>query len=270
MTIAVVWEEDRGLWGVADTRISAEGTTTPTQRVTDHGSKLFPLGITVWEPGPSGFFDVVKLQSSIGYMYAGESGPALATYSLCSAVLQSLQVTSGRVPSLGDIARFIAARAQHFMRDWAERWTTHWRFTALIFGWCNVNSRFETYKLSAEVRNRIVVVSECVDTTAPIVIGSGAEKFSKELERLRHQGDEFGRKARLPLLAVERLVARGVQDDVGGDVQIARVTPIGLQILSRVHPEIPGQPKAKITFLGIDTSELGDVGPCRIGLTSLA
>jgi hypothetical protein len=195
MTIAVVWSEDRGLWGVADTRISAEGMTTATQRVTDHGSKLFPLGITVWEPSESSFFDVVKLQSSIGYMYAGESGPALATYSLCSAVLQSLQVTSGRIPSLGEIASFIAARAQHFMSDWAERWTNHWRFTTLIFGWCNVKRRFETYRLSAEVRSRIIVVSEYLDTAAaPAANGSGAKEFSNELERLRHQGDEFHRK----------------------------------------------------------------------------
>lgn len=269
MTIAVVWQEENALWAVADTRLSAQGTAT-AQRITDHGPKLFPLAVTVRVPGSSGFFNQTKLQTSIGYLYAGYNGPALATHSLCSAVLQSLITSDNRVPSLCEIANFICSLAQRYMRDWAECWPNHWKFTVLIFGWCTINRQLQTYKLAASIEGRILVTMQRLDTLNPVAIGSGVEEFAKQLEMLRSGSDAFRRTARLPLLAVEQLVARNARDDVGGDVQIGYVTSAGLQILGRVRPVTPGQPKAKMTFLGIDELELGDVGPCRVGLSGIA
>jgi hypothetical protein len=88
MTVAAIWRDADGLWAVADTRLSSAGPTAATQSITDHGPKLFPLAVTVWQPGRSGFFNSVRSHNVIGYMYAGQVGPALATHALCAAVPQ--------------------------------------------------------------------------------------------------------------------------------------------------------------------------------------
>jgi hypothetical protein len=88
-------------------------------------------------------------------MYAGENGPALATHALCAAVLQNLHVINNRDPRLYEIAEFIRARAERYMRDWGERRPDHWKFTALIFGWCNVNHQLEAYQLIPELVSEI-------------------------------------------------------------------------------------------------------------------
>jgi hypothetical protein len=268
MTIAVVWQEGQELWAVADTRFSAPGVTTIAQRITDHGPKLFPLGVTVWEPGPRAFFDAIRLQTSIGYMYAGEVAPALATHALCAAVFQNLQTTDHRDPSLSEIVGFVKNTAARYMLNWGQRWPQHWKFTALIFGWCNINHRLEAYKLVPTLQSQISVNSECMDVSKPVAIGSGANEFDECLKSLRAGADAS--RPRLPLLAVERLVASETRDDVGGDIQLGRASSKGFQIMTRVHPEVPGRSKAMISFLGIDTLELGHVGTCRIGMTGLA
>src|ERR1700730_13131817 len=136
MTIAVVWKSEQTLWAAADTRFSVPGNTTAAQRITDHGPKLFPLAVTVRQPGTSGFFGSIALQTTIGFMYAGAIAPALATHSLCAAVLQNL-LTHDRNPSLGEIVEFVRTCSERYMRGWGERWPDEqrWRFTALVLGW---------------------------------------------------------------------------------------------------------------------------------------
>lgn len=270
MTVATIWEESGLLWAVADTRFSVRGETTPWQPVTEHGVKLFPLSIIVRAPGTNGFFDAVALQTTIGFMYAGENGPAFATYAFCSSVLQNLVVTNGDMPRFADISNFIARSAERFMRDWGSRWREHWRFEAFVFGWCARCSLLQTYKLQPRTSDGLAVQVERIDTGTPAVIGSGAPAFREQLRLLQQGGDTFGRTARLPLLAVEQLVANEVQDDVGGDIQIGTVDRNGLRIATRVRPEVAGQSSAKITFLGIDTLDLGSIGSCDIGFRGIA
>lgn len=235
VTVAVVWREPDGLWAVADTRLSGRLSRSPmAQLVTDHGPKLFPLAVTVWRKSSSGFFNDLRSQNIIGYLYAGFSGPALATHALCAAVLQSLITRDGREPTLAEVAEFIRTTADRYMRDWGVLSPAHCRFCAFVFGWCNVTQRLETYQIVPSGKDQLVVELSLVDDSEPKAIGSGSEEFSAQLEKLRTEGDPFGRTARLPLLAVERLVQDEVRDDVGGDIQLGVVTHAGLKITSRV------------------------------------
>jgi hypothetical protein len=267
MTIAVIWEEDQGVWAVADTRISTPGITTVVQPITDHGPKIFSLPLAIRQPSS---FDI-RLQTSIGYAYAGSAGPALAAHALCSAALQNLVASNGRNPSLGEIADFISIVAKRYMRNWAERWPNNWEFTALIFGWCQINARLEAYQLVPSIKTEIQVESRCVDLSAPMSIGSGAAEFRRQFQIFVDSGqDSVGRSKRLPLLAVENIVERHVREDVGGDVQLGYATSSGMRILSRSRPLNPCTSQVSTTFLGIDTRELRQVGPCFFGMWSLA
>ena len=189
MTIAVVWQEHQALWTAADTRFSTPGSTTATQTVTDHGPKIFPSPIIVRRPGPSGFFDAIALQTAIGYVYAGEVGPALATHALCGAALQNLIAPAGGLPpSLSDVADFARATAERYTRNYAQRWPKHWRFATIVVGWCNVNHTLEAYQLIPELGTHIVVKSKRLDVSHPVAIGSGVQEFTDRLNSLRDGG----------------------------------------------------------------------------------
>jgi hypothetical protein len=95
----------------------------------------------------------------------------------------------------------------------------------------------------------LVVTSERLNISHPVAIGSGAKEFADKLKSLRDGGDPFGRKTRLPLLAVEALVATDIRKDVGGDIQLGYATSRGFQIFCRTRPVVPGRPQARMTFL---------------------
>jgi hypothetical protein len=208
---------------------------------------------------------------TIGYMYAGQVGPALATYSFSSAVLQNLIATSGIPnPRLSEVVEFVRATAERYMRNWAEYVPGNALFNTLLFGWCNIDHELQAYQLIPRVESNLLVAAKRVNVSEPIPIGSGARDFARCLQNLRASGDLHGRSARLPMLAVESLVSNQVREDVGGDIQIGFATSQGLRIMTRVRPIVPGKPQAFCSFLGIDTEELGQVGLCRIGITGLA
>jgi hypothetical protein len=271
VTIAVVWREENALYAAADTRFSSPGATTVTQRVTDHGPKLFSLPVIIRQPDAAGFFDSIRYQTTIGYMYAGQIGPALATQALCATVLQNLIVIPHLpIPKLSEIVEFIRMAAERYMRNWAELNPRFARFEAILFGWCCIEGELQAYQFAPKVEDRLNVKTQRLDLSEPVAIGVGTTAFTQRLESLRADGDPFGRSRRLPLLAVESLVLTEARDDVGGDVQIGYVTSHGLRIMARTRPIVPGKPQAKTTFLGIDTEELGHIGSCEFGMMSLA
>lgn len=272
MTVAVVWREESFLWAVADTRISRPGSNG-AQSITDHGPKILPLPVVVRQPGTSGFYERERVRRTLGFVYAGATGPALSAHALCAAALQNLIIyPNAASPSLAEIAAFVARNSERYMRDWGRlaRRPTEACFTALIFGWCDVHQELQVHKITPKINDQFAVCSEGLDVSKPIAIGTGAQTFGTRLDELYGDGDPHGRTARLPLLAVESLVASQDRDDVGGDIQIAYATRLGLQVMTRTRPRVIGQSAAYATFLGIDADELGSVGHCRIGLTSLA
>ena len=270
MTIAVIWQEESFLWAVADTRFSRV-SGADAQRITDHGPKLLPLTVVIRQPSASGFFDSVRFQTTLGFLYAGATAPALSTHALCTAALQNLITDPEHaLPTLASIARFVGRTAERYMIDWGQNAPNHACFSAFVFGWCGAENALQAFHILPKIKERLIVDTSRVDLREPVAIGSGARDFKLRLDTLRHDGDKFGRTSRLPLLAVESLIADGTRDDIGGDIQLGYANQAGLQIASRCRPQTRGKPHAVMTFLGIDVLEIGPVGSCAIGMSGIA
>lgn len=273
MTIAVVWLEDGQLWAAADTRISSaanQDSNTP-QVLSDNGPKLFKIPIIVKGPGPSGFFDQVVLSTAIGFAYAGSMQTAMATHALVSSVFQSLICPQEEVPSFKELVAFVESMAQKYIREWGRLSPSNCDFSVILFGFCHVNRQLTAYTLVPRSGSTPrILTCRWEDLTETIAIGSGKDKFNDELKYLRLEGDEFSRRGRLPMLAVEKMVSSHARVDVGGGLQLAWATPTAVELVARCSPLIPGEPAAKISFLGIDMNELGTVGPCSIGIAATA
>jgi hypothetical protein len=271
MTIAVVWAEGNGLWAVADTRISKNASNPVAQVLTDHGPKIFILPVTIKQPGASGFFDCVRFTTTLGFAFAGSVPPALATHALCSAVFQSLiSMPSKPLPTLAEVVEFVRKAADRYMGEWGQLSPSSADFSALIFGACPASGILQVFQIFPKSGCIPRVVATKSDLSEPVVIGSGTKAFRHCLVDLKAKGDEFGRSARLPLLAVERMISGGAVTDVGGAIQLARTDQMGVVLYSRVSPVVHGEPLAQMTFLGIDVQELQPIGTCYVGMPAIA
>ena len=271
MTIAVVWAEEGGLWAVADTRISTGRRSDSPQVLTDHGPKILLLPVVIRQPGPSGFFDNVSLATTIGFAFAGAVPPALATHALCSTVLQSLiSSPSTPMPTLREIVEFVRKTAERYMRDWCLLSPNSAPFSALVFGSSYAGNEFEGYRISPTPESVFPITAVQIDPSSPIAIGSAAQAFYDRLRSIEEHGEPFGRRLRLPLVTVENMISAQSRTDVGGAIQLARTTPLGVNLYSRCSPINPGKPEAQITFLGIDIRDLEPIGQCRVGMPGLA
>jgi hypothetical protein len=270
MTVAVVWTENNQIWGAADTRFSAPGITTTSQVITDHGPKLLSLNISVRVPSEGGIFSHIGYRSPLGFVFAGEVGPALATHALCNTIMQQLITVSNPCPSLEEVSEFVRRFALLYMAERAQLAPNNWMFSAIIFGWCPIKQSIAAYKLEPSVSSNIVVSSSLCDLSEPIAIGSGAPTFYQRFSEIRATPGADGRTARLPLLVVEHLALSSARPDIGGDVQLGYADATGFRHLSRYRPGASIKSLPVQTYLGINVDDLGMIGPCKIGFWGLA
>lgn len=269
MTIAVIWREREGLWVAADTRFSGQGSAS-SQTLTDHGPKILSLPVVVRQPWPQGFFDHVKLSTTVGFAYAGAIVPALSSYAFCATVFSNLiSDRQSPLPRFIELVQFVRDTSERYMRDWAELHPNNAMFKAIVFGWCPDQSQMQAFALVPKVDSALIVEIQQVDLSTPYAIGSGAQELLQRLKSTpppTEPNSVFGE----PLRQLESLVSSKVRDDVGGSVQLAYATQTGVSLFSRVTPVTPGKPIPINRFLGVDTNELGMIGACRIGMTGLA
>jgi hypothetical protein len=274
MTAVAIWYEERTLWAVADTRISADGAEGSIIR-TDLAPKLLPLRVTCRPiPSSSDSRSPITYQSTFGFAYSGDILPALMTYTTAMACLDNLSaVGTPSPPSLKEVSGMVGRLAVQFGSQVAEsRNKYELPFSFCIFGWCPQDAKYQgaVFRQQRGELSFDVKMVPIQSTEAPIVIGSGAALFEAELRRLQSDGDEFHRTSQLPKIAMENIIKRGERKDVGGSLAIAGVTAEWFHLFRHVRPIMPNQAVAA-TFNGIDVeSDLGTVGQYWIGLWGLA
>ncbi|CAN7442390.1 hypothetical protein LJR090_003572 [Bosea sp. LjRoot90] len=280
MTIVAIWFEpdDRAVWCAADTRISAEGATGGQTIRTDQGSKIFLLPVKCSTPrtGPS-LTSVVLFRSTWGMAFAGDVLPAISTYAVASNFLQNLVYQNGdpQAPvSIADAANLCARLGREYMRSYlASTNGQRGTFEAAIFGWCPVAAGFRVAHLERESDKPgvdvAVTITDPVGSSKPLILGQRVE-YEEEAARFEMHGDPYGRRGRAPLHILEAIVARGVAS-VGGDISLAHANQTDVQLFGRATPDVVGEPKASLSFNGIQLSgESAYVGTNLIGVNFLA
>lgn len=261
MTIVAIWYEsaDGVLWSVADTRISELAENQSIIR-SENAAKLLTLPISCTQMFNETGFKLPHYSTTYGFAYAGAVTPALLTYCNSATLLQTLQCVSDKTPpSLKSIAEFVRSVMAAISKQYLN--STNGKFGELdlaIFGWCPCDQEYQIFRLQNQLENSSFGVNleklAAPLGTEPFLLGSAKakERFQHKLNEIAQGGDSFGRRTRLPKIAIEALIRENLLPGVGGDVSIARVDRIGFTPMSRSAPVVLGQPAAKLTFNGIE------------------
>src|SRR5712692_962708 len=103
-----------------------------------------------------------------------------------------------------------------------------------------------------------------------VSFGTGAARLTQQIDDIRQHGDKYNRTARIPKLAAEVLIEQDMSD-VGGSLSIGAATRDDFRLYSYITPIVKGEPKAKISFNGIDLGqEARLVGHYMISIDGIA
>lgn len=275
MTVVAIWREGQVLWAVADTRISAAGAQGVIIR-TDSAAKLLPLRVRCRQiPLMSGVLAPAHFDRTFGFAYAGDTLPALQAYAAAVAFLDSLQANGHtHPPSLGQIAGLVRGLGTRFGREVAaSRRSTALDLTLAVFGYCPAQQKHAIYLMTPATGEQTLSLEEVFPESelSPVIFGSGANSIQAELADLRSSGDSFGRTARLPKIAIERVVRRQEPGEVGGSMSIGMADAQEFRLYQEVRPIVPGQPMVMMTFNGIEINdEIGSVGRYFVGMPGIS
>jgi hypothetical protein len=278
MTVVAVWFEptDDAVWSVADTRISTVGETGGTIIRTDSGAKLFSLPVACRKMGTAeAIHRNPHFVTSFGFSFAGDTLPATMTFATASTFLQNLMTSgSANPPALKDIAKLVRNLAERFSKEsLAGSNGEYGQFESAIFGWCPHLSRFAIYHLfpklnsssfSVEIKEQLPINESQI-----LILGSGGERLTAQIELIRTNGDKFLRKGLVPKLAVEAIIEED-RGDVGGSLSLGIATRWRYDLYSWVRPVERGKPQAIFSFNGINlATEIESVGHYIIGLNGI-
>ncbi|WP_421695020.1 hypothetical protein [Aestuariivirga sp.] len=282
MTIVAIWHEaaDDALWAVADTRISFPLQSGGTQVRTEIGAKLLLLPTVCRRIATqTNLFPAPHFWRTYGFAFAGDVLPAILTHAHASTFLQNLvNVTTADPPMLREVADMVRRVATRVSREMLTNDMAYGRFECSIFGECPHSNRFEVYGITPLTRpddESKLVCNDPYKEGLPILLGDAKEQFNLAYEQYQRDGDPEGRTLRLPKRAIERIISEGV-GTVGGSLSIGMVCHAyalherSFQLLRWLQPIERGKPQAICTFNGMDVdSEIGQVGPCIIGMLGM-
>jgi hypothetical protein len=277
MTVVAIWPESPNfLFAVADTRVSIDAGQGHIIR-TDKASKLLPLSLVCRVLSNGSLDRPISASVTYGFAYAGDTLPALMTYTAVNAIFSNLLASEGvPPPSLEGLAECVRKVGENYLFEaMASRNGQGGTFEAAIFGWCLKSNSHRIFNVSPEKesqRPRMILHESSPSTEEDaLVFGSGRTDLLNRIAALKEHGDEFRRTARLPKIAIENLVREQSNQAVGGSIQIGLARPGAFDLLQHVFPLVPGKPEAGITFLGFDLhEELGFVEGHMPGMSGLA
>lgn len=260
---------------MADTRISNSGQSGGLTISTDNGSKLFALPIVCRTlPSSTDLEQRINHVQSIGFAFAGDVSPATMTFSTAATLLQHLSTpVFVSPPSLRDIADLVRKIASTFSGQWLSSTMNHYgRFEAAIFGYCSQLNQYVAYHLSSKPTfdSPICITRHLFEDECDIlVLGSGKQQLICEIERIKRNGDEYGRTGRVPKLAIEAMVKHDSCSGVGGSLSIGLASRLDYNLYSWVRPVEYGKPEAVMSYNGFDLTAVSEVGDFFIGINGM-
>lgn len=278
MTIAVIWQEGGYQWCAADTRLVTGSANKPT---TEIAAKIFAIPVVVTAMDQENFRRTPHYWTKYGFAYAGSAFPASMTAVTASTLLQSLarQGDRSNPPTFEEIARFVHRLAERFMKERRQfseligQNADEGLFSAAFFGWCPHEMKYKVAYIDGRIDGGFRV--ELTFPDAPqeegdpwLIVGSARETFNNALEEYRQT--ELHITSRLPRRVIDKMVAEGKNETVGGSTSIGVAHKTGFDILWVVEPITQGQPPARRVFNGLDLDdEIGQVGQYLVGFAGI-
>jgi hypothetical protein len=276
MTLVTVWRTESRLMSAADTRIIRSAGNV----LTEHGPKLLPIPIVCKQPGPSGFFDQIAFQTTIGFGYSGATLSALSAHALSSALLGNLAGGAGTPPpSMAEIAHLVAGASAEYMRDVGQLTGNNGLFSALVFGFCHQTQQPRGFEIRPQVGQVPfqcdIIEHDFRENNSTAIIGSCPELLRQRIEQDR--ADMVARGDAHPVLDIDRpsralrsLIAENADPSVGGMIQQGWATAAGFELVAKAEPITPRPPSprsAGLFVLGFDIMDIQQVGGYFVSLT---
>ena len=280
MTLVAMWLNEENpahasLWVVSDSRISGG----PGGAFLDEGAKLFSLPISCRGPAESGLFSPFNppyFSQGIALAGAGNTLVFHHVYATIVPILGALIAIPTNVPTLEDVADAAARITTMYVRSLGQNWSRNpHRVELALGGYCHPDSEHEAYRLTPEFEDGMF--SQFAATKLSLQGGEvhlfGDQRdeahFAIEQRRSDHPKDIAWHRA------PEFIVREFVNDDdqyptIGGDVQIGYTVGHTFIRGATVSPKAFGQPAAVMKFNNIDLEEIGLIGPCRVGISSMS
>lgn len=272
MTIAAIWQEERLLWCVSDTRISRPGNSGLII-TTDAGAKIYPLLILCRRVADvragAPFIFQPHLARRVGLVFAGNILIASQAIATISSLCQSLEtLREGDIPSLEDIGELVRKIVRLYVADFRSALgdlVTPNLIDVVLFGGCPINNELQIWNVRDEVTDGSFDVTLTRRPAVPgdvTVIGSQKDRFMTLLNQSRQAAG--ANENRLPKRLVQQMANEGA-GDVGGSITIAFARLEGFELHWTVSPVAEGNSAATRKMNGVDIDALGHVGPAVIG-----
>jgi hypothetical protein len=269
VTLRIVWEEPNmgGVWVVSDSRLSTAGSQG-AEVLTDRGAKVLAVPTVLRRQTPLEVLGTPVQTTSLGLAYAGSSLIALQAYAAVVPLWSHLQTVG---PEVLPPIRAYADHLQSFVLSYAREVCAnnhHSGCQFLLLGWdagAPGGCAFVITATGSPSGVEIEKVKLDLSDKLPRFFGTGAQEA-----REKYQLTEGGPTGRRPLHFIRHLLPRTSRTDVGGGVQVGRLSPVGFQLFFDGQPVEQGFPAAVMRYRGFDISDVSRVGDAFVNMPGIA
>jgi len=248
MTLVVIHHSaiQKCLIAYADSRITDKGV------ITEAAGKLFTLPITIYNNNSRPIY-----RRTFGFAFAGSSLVAHSVFSFSVSALQTMRMDiGGKLPTLEDIAKFIALLAKEYIQEIGESRGISARAEISIFGHCPQSEKRRLFKAAPEfLPNQFNMTFGELDISTPGVAHFlGDTNAANAYIKLNAEG------GRDPGETLQALIKMDEYPTIGGSVQVLKVDEKGARHLPTLHK---GENGAYLQLLGKKIEDFGPLGSCH-------
>lgn len=250
--ISAEWLHDGDLWIAADSRLSSP---TPRGRATatDAALKILPITLELYQEREDGSPGTTRAYTAeLAYAWAGDLVPATATFAMTSSYLKRMTApASTALPTVKDIAEFVERIGTRYAAD------TRRGFECFVAGSSPDRNAFRDER-AFRMQFSASGTARCeeVDLSAPTsfaLLGSHKAEISAKIASELTDDVEY-----VPGRAIKEVIAAGDANDIGGYLNLARVSRGQVEVYPEWRNPDAGLPRPYAD------SEIGRLGEWRV------
>jgi hypothetical protein len=242
-------------------------------RLIEEGIKLFEVPVICRCPGESGFFDVPYFTTTLGLACAGGTLVYQHVYGTLVPILANLIGEGSFVPTTADFASLAAEITTRYVLSLGQRRPNAQVVSIVVAGETGNATSPEAYRLreDRDLEGLSYFVADKLDLGGDRVhfFGHSVDEAQAELQAVQLANQPGAPRSRAALNVLRTFIDDHEKPAIGGEVQLGFTNGRGFQRRSTVVADGDRAPRALQLLNGIDLDQLGQVGPCAIGIPGM-
>lgn len=258
------------LWLASDSRLSAEGPSGGTVRLTDRAAKILEAHVHLYGPTPQS----LPIRSrKVGFSYTGSSLVALQAYAAVLPLWSRLQAQF--LPTMGECAEHLAKFLRAYAWELAAAGDFRCHTECLLVGFDERAAHIEAWRIGVAPTCAGIVLSVeqvSLGSGEMALYGDGRAAAEAALAQLGRSSNGWRRE---PIEWIRSRLREDQAGSVGGGVQIGAVGIEGFELYFDAQPfraGVNGAGDSLITlrYRGFDFGDISHVGQASVFLPGLA